>query len=76
MPKMAVLGVILHKISRIVFDMLKNKHHQLFVDFNEFSESPLYIYNFTAEEQTTGNQIYSLGEDLTGDGIVHIFIRC
>jgi len=76
MPKMAALGVVMHKIIRIVFGMLKNKHHQLFVDFNEFSESPLYTYNFTAEEQTAGNQIYSLGEDLTGDGIVHIFIRC
>jgi len=62
---MAALGVVMNKIIKIVFGMLKNKHHQLFVDFNEFSKSPLYIYNFTAEEQTAGNQIYSLGEDLT-----------
>ena len=76
MPKMATLGVVIHKIIRIVFSMLKNKHHRLFVDFNEFSESPLYTYNFTAEEQTGGNQIHSLAEDLTGDGIEHTFIRC
>jgi len=41
---------------------------------SEFSESPLYTYNFTAEEQTAGNQIYSLGEDLTGDGIVEFYV--
>jgi len=31
MPKIAALGVVMHKIIRIVFGMLKNKHHQLFV---------------------------------------------
>ena len=40
----------------------------------QLSENPLYIYNFTADEQTAGNQIYSLGEDLTGDGIVEFYV--
>ncbi len=41
---------------------------------SEFSESPLYTYNFTVEELTAGNQIYSLGKDLTGDGIVEFYV--
>lgn len=41
---------------------------------SEFSESPLYVYNFTAEEITAGNQIYSVGEDLTGDNIVEFYV--
>ncbi len=41
---------------------------------NEFSETTLYSYSFTADEQTAGNQIYSVGTDLTGDGIVEFYI--
>ena len=40
----------------------------------QFSETPLYTYTFTAEEQTAGNQIYSVGKDLTGDGIVEFYV--
>ncbi len=41
---------------------------------SEFSESALYTYTFTEPEQTAGNQVYSLGADLTGDGIVEFYI--
>ncbi len=40
----------------------------------ELSENPLYTYQFTIDEQTAGNQIYSVGEDLTGDGIVEFYV--
>ncbi len=38
------------------------------------SESVLYSYNFTQEEIAAGNQIYSLGADLTGDDIVEFYV--
>ncbi len=40
----------------------------------QFSNNSNYTYNFTAEEQTAGNQIYSVGYDLTGDGIVEFYV--
>ncbi len=41
---------------------------------SQFSETSLYVYNFTSAEQTAGNQIYSVGADLTGDGIVEFYV--
>jgi hypothetical protein len=41
---------------------------------NEFSENAEYSYDFSIAEQTAGNQIYSLGTDLTGDGIVEFYV--
>ncbi len=46
----------------------------LIVKTGNYSNSKDYIYNFTVEEQTAGNQIYSLGYDLTGDGIVEFYV--
>ncbi|NOX17797.1 MAG: T9SS type A sorting domain-containing protein [Chlorobi bacterium] len=40
----------------------------------EFSENIQYSYAFTAPEKTAGNQVYSLGVDLTGDGIVEFYV--
>ena len=40
----------------------------------QLSETPAYTYNFTADEQTAGNQIYSVGYDLTGDGIIEFYV--
>ena len=34
---------------------------------DEFSETPQFTYNFTSEEVASGNLIYSLVYDLTGD---------
>lgn len=33
-----------------------------------------YSYNFTNEEKTAGNQIYSLGADITGDNISEFYV--
>jgi hypothetical protein len=38
------------------------------------SPSPQYTYTFTPAEQLAGNNIYSFGEDLTGDGIVEFYV--
>lgn len=41
---------------------------------NEYSETPQYTYTFTPEEVASGNLIYSLGYDLTGDNYVEFYI--
>ncbi|NOX67040.1 MAG: T9SS type A sorting domain-containing protein [Chlorobi bacterium] len=41
---------------------------------NEYSETPQYTYTFTSEEVASGNLIYSLGYDLTGDNYVEFYI--
>jgi len=38
------------------------------------SESSLYNYSFSAEEIAGGNQIYSVGSDLTGDDIKEFYV--
>jgi hypothetical protein len=38
------------------------------------SSTPQYSYSFSAAEQLAGNYIYSLGQDLTGDGIVEFYV--
>ncbi|MCF8355966.1 MAG: T9SS type A sorting domain-containing protein [Melioribacteraceae bacterium] len=38
------------------------------------SNSVEYTYSFSAEEQTAGNQIYSLAADLTGDNITEFYV--
>ncbi|VAX18532.1 hypothetical protein MNBD_IGNAVI01-1849 [hydrothermal vent metagenome] len=41
---------------------------------NEYSETPEYTYTFTSEEVASGNLIYSLGYDLTGDNYVEFYV--
>jgi hypothetical protein len=38
------------------------------------SSTPQYTYTFTAAERLAGNYVYSLGTDLTGDGIVDFYV--
>ncbi|MCF8259303.1 MAG: T9SS type A sorting domain-containing protein [Melioribacteraceae bacterium] len=38
-----------------------------------YSDSPEYSYTFSAAEQLAGNEIYALGDDLTGDGITEFY---
>jgi len=41
---------------------------------SEYSETPQFTYTFTSEEVASGNLIYSLGYDLTGDNYVEFYI--
>ena len=41
---------------------------------DEFSETPQYTYYFTSEEVASGNLIYSLGHDLTGDNFTEFYV--
>jgi len=41
---------------------------------DEFSETPQFTYNFTSEEVASGNLIYSLGHDLTGDNYTEFYV--
>lgn len=41
---------------------------------DEFSETPQFTYNFTSEEVASGNLIYSLGYDLTGDNYTEFYV--
>ena len=41
---------------------------------NEYSESPQFTYYFTSEEVASGNLVYSLGYDLTGDNYAEFYI--
>ena len=38
------------------------------------SQTPQYSYSFTAAEQLAGNYIYSIGADLTGDGVTEFYV--
>jgi hypothetical protein len=40
----------------------------------ENSSTPQYSYPFTAAERFAGNYVYSLGLDLTGDGVVEFYV--
>ena len=40
----------------------------------EYSNAPQYTYTFNAAERFAGASIYSLGTDLTGDGIVEFYV--
>ncbi len=39
-----------------------------------YSQTPTYTYTFSAAEQAAGFNIYSLGLDMTGDGIVEFYV--
>ena len=39
-----------------------------------YSSTALYTYTFTAPEVLAGNQVYSLGVDLTGDNITEFYV--
>lgn len=39
-----------------------------------YSTTPAYTYTFTAEERLAGQQIYSVGYDLTGDNITEFYV--
>jgi hypothetical protein len=39
-----------------------------------FSQTPQYTYTFSAAERAAGELIYSLGLDLTGDGITEFYV--
>jgi hypothetical protein len=41
---------------------------------SSLSVTPQYSYVFTAAERLAGELVYSLGEDLTGDGIVEFYV--
>lgn len=41
---------------------------------DEFSETPQFTYNFTSQEVASGNLIYSLGHDLTGDNYTEFYV--
>ena len=40
----------------------------------EYSNAPQYTYTFNAAERLAGASMYSLGTDLTGDGIVEFYV--
>jgi hypothetical protein len=39
-----------------------------------YSQTPAYTYSFTNAERFAGNYLYSLGLDLTGDGITEFYV--
>ena len=41
---------------------------------SEYSNTAQYSYNFSDAERDAGYLFYSLGSDLTGDGIVEFYI--
>lgn len=41
---------------------------------SELSQTPQYTYSFTPEEISSGNLVYSLGYDLTGDGLSEFYV--
>lgn len=41
---------------------------------DEFSDTPQFTYTFASEEVASGNLIYSLGEDLTGDNYTEFYV--
>ncbi|MDP2303999.1 MAG: T9SS type A sorting domain-containing protein [Ignavibacteria bacterium] len=41
---------------------------------DHFSQNPQYTYNFTNAEQLAGQQLYSMAQDVTGDGITEFYV--